>query len=76
MYKGLGDHWVSSEPAFLALACVPFPFIFYIYGERIRAKCTYAREASNAARQLLQVSREDYVTYRCAKDKQRVSLWH
>lgn len=29
MYANLGIHWASSIPAFLALMCVPFPFLFY-----------------------------------------------
>ena len=46
MYKDLGIHWASSIPAFLALACVPFPFLFWKYGAKIRAKCEYAAEAA------------------------------
>lgn len=46
MYKDLGNHWASSIPAFLALACVPFPFLFYKYGAAIRSKCKYASEAA------------------------------
>ena len=46
MYDGLGIHWASSVPAFLAVACVPFPFLFYYYGHRIRQKCKYAAEAA------------------------------
>ena len=46
MYEDLGIHWASSLPAFLALACVPFPFLFYRYGAPIRAKCRYASEAA------------------------------
>ena len=46
MYRDLGNHWASSVPAFLALACVPFPFLFYKYGARIRAKCEFAAEAA------------------------------
>jgi len=46
MYDNLGIHWASSIPAFLALACVPFPFLFYKYGESIRLKCRYAAEAA------------------------------
>lgn len=45
MYHNLGIHWASSIPAFLAVACVPFPFIFYKYGAQIRTRCTYAAEA-------------------------------
>ncbi|KAK0934373.1 MFS siderochrome iron transporter 1 [Friedmanniomyces endolithicus] len=45
MYNKLGIHWASTVPAFLALACVPFPFLFYRYGPNIRARCKYASEA-------------------------------
>lgn len=45
MYNNLGIHWASSVPAFLALACVPFPFLFYRYGPAVRARCKYAAEA-------------------------------
>jgi MFS family permease len=49
MYQNLGIHWASSIPAFLALMCVPFPFLFYKYGRAIRLRCKFAAEA---ARQL------------------------
>ncbi|KAF4769966.1 hypothetical protein N7455_009367 [Penicillium solitum] len=52
MYHNLGIHWASSIPAFLALACVPFPFFFYKYGARIRQRCTYASEADAFMRRL------------------------
>jgi hypothetical protein len=42
MYENLGIHWASSIPAFLALACVPMPFLFYRYGHQIRKRCHYA----------------------------------
>ncbi|KAJ6160406.1 hypothetical protein N7470_003802 [Penicillium chermesinum] len=45
MYNNLGIHWASSIPAFLALACVPMPFLFYRYGATIRKKCHYAAES-------------------------------
>jgi hypothetical protein len=48
MYRNLGIHWASSIPAFLALMCVPFPFLFYKYGEAIRLKCKFAAEAAAA----------------------------
>lgn len=47
MYQNLGIHWASSVPAFLALACVPFPYLFHKYGEGIRMKCKYAIEAAS-----------------------------
>lgn len=46
MYKGLGLHWAGSVPAFLALACIPLPILFYKYGARIRMKCKFAAEAA------------------------------
>ncbi|PQE12998.1 MFS multidrug transporter protein [Rutstroemia sp. NJR-2017a BBW] len=51
MYENLGIHWASSIPAFLALACVPFPFLFYKYGEAIRMKCKFAAEAARVLAQ-------------------------
>jgi hypothetical protein len=45
MYHNLGIHWASCIPAFLALICVPFPFLFYRYGAKLRKKCKYAVEA-------------------------------
>ena len=52
MYNNLGIHWASSIPAFLALACVPFPFLFYHYGATIRRKCKFAREAAETLEHL------------------------
>lgn len=46
MYDNLGVSWASSIPAFLAVACVPFPFLFYKYGAQIRSKCKYAAQAA------------------------------
>ncbi|KAF2002805.1 MFS general substrate transporter [Amniculicola lignicola CBS 123094] len=45
MYSRLGIHWASTIPAFLALACLPFPFLFYKYGGIIRKKCKYAAQS-------------------------------
>ncbi|KAJ5151329.1 uncharacterized protein N7482_010581 [Penicillium canariense] len=53
MYQNLGIHWASCIPAFLSLACVPFPFIFYRYGSAIRQKCKYAAEADEFMRSLM-----------------------
>ncbi|KAM0342228.1 hypothetical protein ACHAPU_009633 [Fusarium lateritium] len=52
MYNDLGIHWASSIPAFLAVACVPFPFLFYKYGEAIRMKCEFAAEAANVLQRM------------------------
>ena len=47
MYQSLGIHWASSVPAFLALACVPAPFILYKYGAAIRKLCPYAARSES-----------------------------
>ncbi|KEF53571.1 uncharacterized protein A1O9_10546 [Exophiala aquamarina CBS 119918] len=46
MYDNLGVHWASAVPAFIALACFPFPIFFWKYGERIRRRCRYSAEAA------------------------------
>lgn len=53
MYANLGIHWASSIPAFLALVCVPFPFIFNRYGPLIRKRCKFSAE-SQAFLEMLQ----------------------
>jgi multidrug resistance protein len=45
MYSGIGIHWASSVPGFLAVACLPLPFLFYKYGKPIREKCKYAAQS-------------------------------
>ncbi|BDD61532.1 hypothetical protein MAP00_006573 [Monascus purpureus] len=46
MYRDLGIHWASAVLGFIALACFPFPIIFYIYGPKIRAKRKHAGESA------------------------------
>ena len=58
MYQDLGIHWASSVPAFLALACVPFPFLFFKYGPAIRRKCKFAKSAEEAMAKLIQAREE------------------
>lgn len=52
MYNNLGIHWASSIPAFLALACLPFPFLFYKYGAAIRTRCKFAAESDAFIRKI------------------------
>ncbi|RFU34773.1 hypothetical protein B7463_g1525, partial [Scytalidium lignicola] len=59
MYKNLGVHWASSVPAFLALACVPCPILFYKYGKAIRMKCKYAAEAARVLEEMRRITHED-----------------
>ncbi|TVY82530.1 Efflux pump FUB11 [Lachnellula suecica] len=58
MYANLGIHWASSIPAFLTVACLPFPFVMYKYGAGIRMKCKYAQEAASVMARLQAGARE------------------
>lgn len=42
MYQNLGVPWATSLLAFLCVAFAPVPILFYIYGERIRARSKWA----------------------------------
>ncbi|CAK9436733.1 uncharacterized protein LODBEIA_P12550 [Lodderomyces beijingensis] len=42
MYHRLGYEWASSLMAFISLACCAIPYLFYIFGARIRAFSKYA----------------------------------
>ncbi|KAI0075274.1 MFS general substrate transporter [Panus rudis PR-1116 ss-1] len=37
MYHNLGTPWAASTWAFISLAMIPIPYLFYFYGRRIRA---------------------------------------
>ena len=65
MYQNLGIHWASSIPAFLALMCVPFPFLFYKYGASIRRRCHFSREAAD---RMLQIKGRDMVSENSSGD--------
>ena len=42
MYRKLGDQWATSLLAFLTVAMLPFPYLFFKYGKRIRGKSRFA----------------------------------
>ena len=42
MFHNLGVEWAASLLGFLALAFMPIPFLFYIYGPRLRKLSKYA----------------------------------
>ncbi|KAF2500622.1 MFS general substrate transporter [Lophium mytilinum] len=42
MYKTLGVKWATSLIGFLCLACMPAPFLFYKYGEKLRRRSKFA----------------------------------
>ncbi|SJX62955.1 probable mfs-multidrug-resistance transporter [Sporisorium reilianum f. sp. reilianum] len=41
-YLGLGTNWASSLFGFVALVLTPFPYIFYVYGSKIRGWSKFA----------------------------------
>ncbi|SNX81332.1 probable mfs-multidrug-resistance transporter [Melanopsichium pennsylvanicum] len=47
-----GIHWGPAVGGLLALICLPFPFIFYKYGAKIRERCRYASEAKAMLEQM------------------------
>jgi hypothetical protein len=47
IYRSLGIRWASTIPAFLPLACVPLPFLFYIFGSLIRARSIFSLDSGN-----------------------------
>ncbi|KAJ5174188.1 Major facilitator superfamily multidrug transporter mdrA [Penicillium canariense] len=53
MYENLGIHWASCVPAFLALACVPFPFVLYHRGLSIRKYCKFSAQSEAFVQSLL-----------------------
>ncbi|KAF9893435.1 hypothetical protein FE257_010747 [Aspergillus nanangensis] len=58
MFVNLGIHWAAMVPALLTLACLPFPFIFYKYGEAIRKRCKYAAHGAMMAARMRQSNEE------------------
>lgn len=42
MYRNLGDQWATSTLGFICIALMPAPFVFYKYGETLRARSRYA----------------------------------
>ena len=45
MFNGMGIDWASSLLGFVAAAMIPIPYLFYIYGSRIRGRGKYSAEA-------------------------------
>jgi hypothetical protein len=42
MYEKLGYQWATALLAFLTLAMLPFPYLFFRYGKRIRGQSKFA----------------------------------
>jgi hypothetical protein len=41
MYEGIGVHWTMTLLGCLAAALCPAPFVFWLYGPKLRAKSPY-----------------------------------
>ncbi|KAF9890801.1 hypothetical protein FE257_005371 [Aspergillus nanangensis] len=54
MFEGLGLHWAACVPAFLALACVPFPFWFYKKGVEIRTRSQISAQSEVFVQSMIQ----------------------
>ncbi|KAI5275329.1 MFS general substrate transporter [Aureobasidium subglaciale] len=42
MYQGLGVDWATSLLAFVCIALIPFPLVFWFYGKKIRTLSKFA----------------------------------
>ena len=45
MYERLGYQWASSLLAFLTVAMMPFPWMFFRYGKALRKRSRFAVES-------------------------------
>ncbi|KAK5069776.1 hypothetical protein LTR64_008040 [Lithohypha guttulata] len=45
IYEGIGIHWASAVPGFLAILLLPLPFLFHRYGRVIRSRSKFADKA-------------------------------
>jgi hypothetical protein len=41
MYEKLGYHWATTLLAILTLVMAPFPYVFFIYGKRLRKRSKF-----------------------------------
>ncbi len=46
MFHTIGIHWAVTIPGFLAVICLPMPYLFWKYGEIIRSWSKYSSEAA------------------------------
>jgi MFS family permease len=45
MFHNLGINWASSVLGFIAIAMIPIPYVFYVFGKRIRARGKWSRDS-------------------------------
>ena len=41
MYQRLGINWATSLLGFLSVALLPIPFVFYVFGPKLRSKSAF-----------------------------------
>ncbi|KAL9092347.1 MAG: hypothetical protein Q9165_004521 [Trypethelium subeluteriae] len=46
MFHNLGIPWAASLLGFIAVALIPIPYLFYVYGKRIRARSIWSKEST------------------------------
>ncbi|SCU92898.1 LADA_0G00210g1_1 [Lachancea dasiensis] len=46
LFRNLGVQWGASIVAFIALAMIPIPFVFYAFGARIRSRNPYIKRVA------------------------------
>lgn len=45
MYNNLGIDWAASTLGFISIALIPIPFLFYVFGKRLRARGKWSRDS-------------------------------
>lgn len=48
MYKSLGVHWASTLLAFLSILLSVVPFVFIVYGKKLRAASHFSQQLAKA----------------------------
>ncbi|KAJ5721928.1 Major facilitator superfamily domain general substrate transporter [Penicillium malachiteum] len=43
MFRNLGVPWAASTLGFISIAMLPIPYLFYIYGKKLRAHGKYSK---------------------------------
>lgn len=43
MYHNLGINWAASTLGFISVALIPIPYLFYVFGRRLRARGKWSR---------------------------------
>ncbi|KAJ5919360.1 Major facilitator superfamily domain general substrate transporter [Penicillium verhagenii] len=46
MFHNLGVPWAASVLGFISVALLPIPYLFYIYGRRLRARGKYSKDST------------------------------